>query len=367
MKKLRAAVVGLGPAGFSHLCNCLIHPQVEVCAICCNDPAGFDGMRKDIGKYVEGGIAAGVGEYSDYGEMLRKESLDMVVIATPHEFHAPYAVAALDAGLHVLVEKPMATSIEDVSAMVAAVERSGRLLIVNQCVRFYPVYQEIRERLDSGLLGDIYYAESDCMHPLYDLETRHIHRSHHPYLLIGVHAFDLIRWMKCGRKVSEVFTYGTRMATHEIDFPFDDFIVSTFKFDDGAIGKSTTSIACHRPGYQGLALYGTKGSVIDDHPFYSPKIVMPESRQPLQPYAYHRFSSETPQQVCETLRITTSSKGVGHSFYHTLDDLVRAINGGGRPLVDVYEGANTMALCFAAIESHAKGAPVTPRHFARPA
>ncbi len=89
---------------------------------------------------------------------LLKSRIDAVIIATPNCFHYPQTIAALKAGKHVLVEKPMASRVEDADEMIDLAEKKGLILQVNQSLRFIPLYAEIKKRIDSGVIGKLIHA-----------------------------------------------------------------------------------------------------------------------------------------------------------------------------------------------------------------
>ena len=96
--------------------------------------------------------------YTDYRDMFEREKLDAVVICTPNKFHAPASIAALDAGLHVLCEKPMALDPVEARAMVAAAERTGKILSIAFHYRHMAPVRAARRVVDSGELGHVYMA-----------------------------------------------------------------------------------------------------------------------------------------------------------------------------------------------------------------
>jgi len=98
------------------------------------------------------------GVYTDYRDMFEREKLDAVVICTPNKFHAPASIAALDAGLHVLCEKPMALDPVEARAMVAAAERNGKILSIAFHYRHMAPVRAARRVVDSGELGNVYMA-----------------------------------------------------------------------------------------------------------------------------------------------------------------------------------------------------------------
>ncbi|MGI3785694.1 MAG: Gfo/Idh/MocA family protein, partial [Janthinobacterium lividum] len=151
--RLRAGVVGFGWAGQQHMNAYARHPDVDLVAI-----AGLeDGPRQDLGEHH--GLAAS-GQFRGYQEMIDTAGLDVISIATPTALHAPVAVAALDAGVHVLSEKPLAESVERASAMVAAAQANDRVLDVSFNHRRRGDVTMLKQAIDDGLLGEIYYAKA---------------------------------------------------------------------------------------------------------------------------------------------------------------------------------------------------------------
>ena len=187
--RLRAGVVGFGWAGRQHMDAYARHPDVDLVAI-----AGLeDGPRRDLG--AEYGIAAS-GQYRGYQEMIDGAGLDVISIATPTALHAPVAVAALDAGVHVLSEKPLAENSERATAMVAAARANDRVLDVSFNHRRRGDVKALKQIVDDGLLGDIYYAKAGWLRRsgIPGLGTWFTQRSlagGGPLMDIGVHMLDM--------------------------------------------------------------------------------------------------------------------------------------------------------------------------------
>lgn len=97
--------------------------------------------------------------YADYHELLARPDIDVVSVCLPNAFHAPATIAALEAGKHVLCEKPIAIHAADAAQMIAAARKSGRLLSVNQHMRFDPTAQALRQAVSNGDLGRIYLTD----------------------------------------------------------------------------------------------------------------------------------------------------------------------------------------------------------------
>ncbi len=150
MKKLRAGVVGLG-MGRGHMGSYIGNDSVEMAAI-----ADINEERlKEVA--AETGIK---GVYSDALEMFEKEDLDIVSIAVPNKFHAPLTIAALEKGIHVLCEKPMAMNLGEAQQMKKASEEAGKNLMINFSYRFNPLCQALRQEVDKGTFGNIYFGRT---------------------------------------------------------------------------------------------------------------------------------------------------------------------------------------------------------------
>jgi predicted dehydrogenase len=102
--------------------------------------------------------------YKTVNELLQKDSIDALIIGTPNSLHAPQAIAALDAGVHVMVEKPMAMNARESHLMVEASQRSGALLMVAHCWRFDPEVLWLRKQVDAGKLGKVIRTKGYGVH-----------------------------------------------------------------------------------------------------------------------------------------------------------------------------------------------------------
>ncbi|TLS53429.1 Gfo/Idh/MocA family oxidoreductase [Paenibacillus antri] len=149
--KLKAGIVGAGNIfRTAHAPALANHPEVELVAICDPDANKAKARAEELGVPL-------AHVYADYRELLRNHpELDFVDIATPNAFHSEIAVAALDAGHHVFVEKPDAVDPAQAAAMAEAAERSGKLLMSMRNNRFRPAVQFLKKLADRGYAGDIY-------------------------------------------------------------------------------------------------------------------------------------------------------------------------------------------------------------------
>ncbi|GAB4117136.1 MAG: Gfo/Idh/MocA family oxidoreductase [Roseiflexaceae bacterium] len=150
MSKIRVGIVGAGAiAMYGHIPSFQASPGAEIVAIC---DTNLERAQSVAAKF---GIPQA---YGDYETMLASAELDAISVGVPNALHAPVTIAALNRGLHVLCEKPMATSIADGEAMVAAAEKAGKILAINMSNRPRPEVLFMRKLVEEGQLGTISYA-----------------------------------------------------------------------------------------------------------------------------------------------------------------------------------------------------------------
>lgn len=141
--RLRVGVVGAGIVGAEHVRAAAGATAYEVVAVCDIDRAAAEAVAAPLGLAV----------HTDHRRMFADPGLDAVVVTAPHALHAPMVVEAARAGLHVLVEKPMATTAEDCTRMIDACRESGSLLAVAHVIHFDPLVRETRRLIRSGEFG----------------------------------------------------------------------------------------------------------------------------------------------------------------------------------------------------------------------
>ena len=146
---MKVAMIGVGGMGGLHYGEYKNIKDAEVVAVC--------DVRLDMLKEKPEGD--NVRLYSDYREMLEKEKPDLVDVCTPTYLHAEPAIAALESGAHVLCEKPMAISLEDTKRMMEAAEKSGKLLMIAQVVRFMQAYAYLRDVIKSEKYGKLVHMD----------------------------------------------------------------------------------------------------------------------------------------------------------------------------------------------------------------
>lgn len=201
-KGLRIGVIGMGYAGFEHYRCAAELPAFDVVTVADSNP--IDQTK----------LVSGIAVYDDWRAMLAHPGLDAVSICTPHHLHGPVAIAALDAGLHVLLEKPLAGDIASARQIVDAARRTKRTLMVEMTHRFYPPVTEARRVVTDGRLGRLYAVEDRIVEQvttqLPAWMTRRATAGGGVALTNGIHMLDRIAFV-CGQAVH--FRSGTAGST----------------------------------------------------------------------------------------------------------------------------------------------------------
>jgi phthalate 4,5-cis-dihydrodiol dehydrogenase len=144
-KPVGLAIAGLGMAGAVMVRAAAAHPGITIVAAAETHASPRDAFARDFNARV----------YDDIGAMCADPAVEAIYIATPHQFHAPHAVLAAQHGKHIILEKPMALTLADCDAIIAAVEKAGVYLIVGHTHAFDPAVREMRRIVASGELGPL--------------------------------------------------------------------------------------------------------------------------------------------------------------------------------------------------------------------
>jgi predicted dehydrogenase len=198
---------------------------------------------------------------TDWVSLATDPGVDAVVIGTPNALHAPQAVTALGAGKHVLVEKPMATSVEQCDVMIEAAAAGGGALMVAHCWRFHPDVRAMRARIGSGELGAVVKTRGYGVHAGWGPGGWFVDADlagGGALLDMGVHAIDTARFLLGDpAPVRVCATVGTRYG----DYPVDDDAILLISWSQGT--NSTVESGWWQPHLEGLEaeteVYGTGG------------------------------------------------------------------------------------------------------------
>jgi len=159
---INVGIAGLGFMGAMHFGVYSRTSRAKVVAIADTNPAHLAGDWSDLAGNIEGAELSpdlsGVKTYRDASELLHDPGIDVVDVTLPTFMHADFTIAALEAGKHVLCEKPMALNVEECRRMIEAAEAASGKLMIAQCVRFWPEYAELKRMVDEKRYGEVLAA-----------------------------------------------------------------------------------------------------------------------------------------------------------------------------------------------------------------
>lgn len=261
MKQLQAPIkiglIGCGGIARAHLNAYLQLSHLFRIVACCD-------IRKELAEqFAEQAGNAQV--FTDYREMFRHADIDAVDITLPHHLHADAAIAAAEAGKHIIVEKPMAMNLVEAKSMVDAAEKASVTLMVAQTQRYRDDHREIKRLLDEGAIGSVLYVRASidqhlaAIRPPDNWLFKRALAGGGSVISIGVHMIDLLRWF-VGEIVS-VFAL-ERQSPINPGMDCEDVSVALLEFDNGAVGDLASLYAAKAsPWGELVLLYGTDGVI----------------------------------------------------------------------------------------------------------
>jgi predicted dehydrogenase len=274
MSDINIGIVGLGWVAGAHISAFNKIPGAKVTAVCSRRELDEKELEKQYGVPLKA--------YRDYNEMLKDPSIHVIDICTPHPLHAEQAIAAANAGKHLIIEKPISIAYKDSVSVKQAIDAAGVKTCVCFEVRFSQQANVIQATIDEGLLGDLHYAEVDYYHgigPWYGQFSWNIKKDMggSSLLTAGCHALDLLLMFMKG-EVEEVTSYSNRSKSPSFaPYEFDTTSVTLLRFKDGRIGKVASITDCLQPYYFHIHLCGSEGSLLDNR-IYSSKLKVTKER-----------------------------------------------------------------------------------------
>jgi len=331
MEKLGVGIIGCGWVAEEYLKAFQKDLRTEVKALASRSKEKPEGYREryKLDCTVE----------TDCHSMLARDDIHVVVVATPHDKHTEYVVPAAEAGKHVIIEKPVALTMEEVRRQQAAVKAAGVKTVVSFVLHWNPLLMCVDRLIEEGALGKVFMVEADYLHrivrgPGHWLGTKRQGGS--SILAGGCHAVDALLWFARSKAV-EVTAYQVG-TDNPNEYPGTTNAI--VKFEDGTVGRTTSCFDATMPYRFNIGVYGTEGTIRNDE-VYAPKLfpgqnnfmkipcVLPDSGD----VAHHPFQGEVE---------------------HFLDCIEKDI----RPFPDLDDAAETMAVCVAADLSVEEGRPV---------
>lgn len=254
---LRVGVIGLG-IGAQHVRAYAKHPGCEVVSVCDLDP-----------ERTEEAIAQhrGFRVTTEAAELIADPAIDAVSIASYDDAHFAQTEAALRAGKHVFVEKPLCSSLEELRSLRRELEAKPSLrLASNLVLRAAPLYRWLREAQARGELGRIYAFDGDYLYGRVEKITEGWRKDVDDYSVMlggGVHLVDLMLWI-CGERPIAVVATGNRIATEGTTFRYLDYVATTFEFASGLVGRITANFGSVHPHQHVVRVFGTLATVLHD-------------------------------------------------------------------------------------------------------
>lgn len=350
MSVVQIGVIGTGSISSLHLNAYKNNPNAKIYAVC---DLNEERAKETAEKY------GAVKVYTDYRELLADPVVEAVSICTWNNTHAEISIAAVHAGKHVLVEKPLCRTVEEALEVQRAVEETGKILQIGYVRRYDPNGQLLRSLVEDGQLGEIYYAKATMLRRLgnpggwfSDIERS----GGGPLIDIGVHAIDICWYMMGRPKAVSVSanTYrklGNRSNVQNLSFykaadydasknTVEDMANAMIRFENGASLMVDVSFTLHaKQDETSIRLYGDKGGMeIEPETTFVTEI-------------NNRIVNATPQ---------TDHKGFGFeaAFQNEINAFVDNVINGTKPISPVEDGVEMMKILCGIYESAAKGAEV---------
>lgn len=353
---LGVLVHGAGWVAGEHIKAFAANPHTKVVAISSRKRASCER------KAAEAGLDD-VAFYTDYEEALNHKGIDIVSICTPQHLHAENTIAAAEAGKHIVIEKPIANSPEEMRAMLDAVTKAGVKTVVSFVLRWNPLFETIKAMVEDGAVGEVYCVETDYQHDIAswwtgyeDARTREQGIS--AMLTGGCHALDAARWFAGqGRYEAatpvEVFAYagGWRKDTGlEYDYwthslkkaaplEYEDLEMVLVRFDNGVLAKVSVNYGCVMPYMFPVEVFGNRGTIKDNR-VWSLK------------FPGQKGWIEIPTILPESADVSH------HPFQGQMDHFVECIQDGKESHCNLADAIKTHEIVFAAQECYRTGQPV---------
>lgn len=332
--RLGVAIHGPGVVAHAHAASWLRNPHARIVSI--------SSRRLETARRFAAELGLDCRVTDDYASVLADPTVDVVNISGPNHVHAEQAIAAARAGKHLLVEKPIALSMDDNRAVRDAVARAGVKSIVSFVARWHPEVKIIKNLIDQGAIGDLFYAEVDYWHNIgpahhaWSLHSR-IATGGSAMLLAGCHGVDLLRYLVA----DEAVEVSARANNPHQAYEYDANVVAIIKFRRGAIAKTSVLLDCAMPYTFNIDLAGTEGTIRDNR-LWSKRLLpgqtgwttVPTTLLDTADVHHHPFDAEIGQFVDSILTgresfATVADAYLSHELCLAID---RSVAEGGRPI-----------------------------------
>ncbi len=353
MKRIRTALVGCGKVGQIHARALVALPESEFVAAC----------DVDLSRATAFATRFSVKPYVDVAKMLDECGVQALLIATPHPLHAQPTIEAARAGVHVLVEKPLAASLSDCDAMLEAVQASGTRLGVISQRRFYEPVQRMKAAIEAGKIGrpalgvfmmyswrEPAYYLSDPWRGRWDTEGGGVLVNQSPHMI------DLLMWLM-DDEVAEVSGYWANLNHPSV--AVEDTSVAILRFRNGGLGSIVASLA-QKPGiYTKVHIHGSSGASVGVETDRGATFIAGVSTilEPPLNDLWTIPSEEGQLAEFQTEDRTRFQEIDAVTYYHALqiEDFLQSVINNRPPLVTGEDGRRVVALFQAIYESNREG------------
>ena len=355
MGKLRTGLIGCGKVGHFHAHALKNIPESEFTAVC----------SRNINKARLFAEQYGVKAYSDPEEMIADSGIQSVSICTPHPAHAEAAVKAARAGAHVLVEKPLASSLEDCNAMIEAAEENHVVLGTMCQRRFYSPCQRIKKAIDDGKIGkpvlgtvnmlgwrDEAYYQSDSWRGTWKGEGGGVLVNQAP------HQLDLLQWYM--GPIDELYGYWSNLNHPYIEV--EDTAIAVIKFKNGGIGNIVVSNSMNPALYGKVHIHGENGASVGVQTDGGAMFIAGMTGI-TEPPVNDLWTVKGEENMLDVWRKEDSdffNRIDPTMYYHErqIEDFLKSVMNGTKPLIDGVEGKKTVEIFTAIYRSNRDRAPV---------
>ena len=351
MEKVKTAIIGCGKVAHIHAAALINLKESEFTAVCSRTP--------EKGKQF--GEKYGVKPYTDVREMISGSGIEAVLICTPHPAHAEPAVHAAECGAHVLVEKPLAASLEDCDRMIESAEKSNIKLSVISQRRLYSPSLRIRKAIEEGRIGkpvlgvvnmfgwrDKKYYDSDPWRGSWKEEGGGVLVNQAP------HQLDLLLWYM--GEVEELFGYWANFNHPYIEV--EDTATALVKFRSGALGNIIVSNSQNPALYGKVAVYGDSGASVgvqtDGGVMFVPGISTIEEAPYNDLWTIPGEEDKWKAWKKEDADFFNEVDAVNYYHERQIEDFLRSIIEGREPMIPAIDGRRTVELYTAVYLSQEK-------------
>ncbi len=341
---MKYALIGCGRIAVNHI-KAALNNGLEICAVCDIKPEAMETLLSKYGLEKEEAIR----RYTSYRDLLAAEKPTLVSIATESGIHAEIALACIDAGVNIIIEKPMAMSMADAEEIIRRSEQAGVKVSACHQNRFNVAVRQTRKALEEGRFGQISHGSVHVRwnrnRDYYDQAPWRGTWAQDGGCLMNqcIHGIDLLRWMM-GDEVEEIYGV-TRQQFHDY-LECEDIGMAVVKFKNGAIGtiEGTTNVY-PKNLEETLYLFGETGTVK----------LGGTSTNNIDVWDF-ADANEADEENRGLQEATSNVYGNGHTSLFS--DMIEAIEQDRPPYVDAVAGRNALEMILAIYQSAATGKPV---------